>query len=76
MKDGKSFGEGHRMFDVLRNGGTIARQNVSVSEVSSTKHLSLQDYAKEFDWNMYKVVLPIPKAEMDANSNMEQNPDY
>lgn len=70
------FGEGHRMFDVLRNGGTIARQNVSVSEVSSTKHLSLQDYAKEFDWNMYKVVLPIPKAEMDANSNMEQNPDY
>ena len=70
------FGEGHRMFDVLRNGGTIIRKNVSISAISSTKHLSLQDYAKEFDWNMYKVVLPIPKAEIDANPNMEQNPEY
>lgn len=72
------FGEGHRMFDVLRNGGKIVREDVSVSEISDTKHLSLQDYAKEFDWNMYKVVLPIPKAEMDANPNMagQQNPGY
>lgn len=70
------FGEGHRMFDVIRNGGTITRKDVSVKDVSSTKHLSLQDYAKEFDWNMYKVVLPIPKAEMDANPNIVQNPGY
>lgn len=73
------YGEGHRFFDVLRTGGTIKRQDVKVSEISSTKHLSaLQDYAKEFDWNMYKVVLPIPKAEIDANPNMkdQQNPEY
>lgn len=72
------YGEGHRFFDVLRTGGTIKRENVSVKEISSTKHLSLQDYAKEFDWNMYKVVLPIPKAEIDANPNMkgQQNPGY
>ena len=72
------YGEGHRFFDVLRTGGTIKRENVSVKEISNTKHLSLQDYAKEFDWNMYKVVLPIPKAEIDANPNMkdQQNPGY
>lgn len=72
------YGEGHRMFDVIRNGGTVKRTDVSISAISSTKHLSLQDYAKEFDWTMYKVVLPIPKAEMDANPNMasQQNPGY
>lgn len=72
------FGEGHRMFDVLRNGGTIKRTDVSISDFSDTEHLNLQDYAREFDWNMYKVVLPIPKAEMDANPNMkdQQNPGY
>lgn len=71
------YGEGHRMFDVLRNGGTIERTNAKVSGLS-TSHLTLQDYAKKFDWTMYKVVLPIPKAEMDANLNMkgQQNPGY
>lgn len=72
------FGEGHRMFDVLRNGGTIERKDIKQSDMSSTKHLTLQDYARKFDWSMYKVVFPIPKAEMDANENMrgQQNPGY
>ncbi|MEG2277485.1 MAG: RagB/SusD family nutrient uptake outer membrane protein [Odoribacter sp.] len=72
------FGEGHRMFDVIRNGGTIERKNVKQSDISSTKHLDLQDYATKFDWTMHKVVLPIPKAELDANENMkgQQNPGY
>lgn len=70
------YGEGHRFFDVLRTGGTIKRENVSVDKIKSTKHLSMQDMVKEFDWNMYKVVLPIPKAEIDANPNIKQNPGY
>lgn len=72
------FGEGQRMFDVIRNGMKIKREDVSLKELSSTKHLSLQSYAKEFDWNMFKVVLAIPKAELDANPNMagQQNPNY
>lgn len=72
------YGEGHRMFDVLRNGGTVERKDVKVSDISSTKHLTMQSYAKKFDWTMYKVVLPIPKTELDANPNMsgQQNPGY
>lgn len=74
------FGEGHRMFDVLRTGGTIKRYDVNVKGFESTAHLAsnLQSYVWEFDWNMYKVVLPIPKAELDANPNMrgQQNPGY
>lgn len=70
------YGEGHRFFDVLRTGGTIKRETVEVKNISSTKHLSMEDMVKEFDWNMYKVVLPIPKAEIDANPNIKQNPGY
>jgi hypothetical protein len=29
-----------------------------------------------FNWNYYKCVLPIPKAEMDVNPNLKQNPGY
>jgi len=29
-----------------------------------------------YDWNFYMIVLPVPKKEMDANPNMEQNPGY
>ena len=29
-----------------------------------------------YDWNFHKILLPIPKKEMDANPNMKQNPGY
>jgi hypothetical protein len=29
-----------------------------------------------FDWSYYRVVLPIPKAEINANPNILQNPGY
>ena len=29
-----------------------------------------------FNWDYFKCVLAIPKAEMDANENMVQNPGY
>ena len=65
--------EGHRMFDVIRNGMTIERYDVSNSKIKNTKHFSKN---LEFDWNFYRIVLPIPKAEMDTNPNMVQNPEY
>jgi len=65
------FGEGHRFFDAMRNGITIERKGKS--------HLTaLTDAARKFNWDYYKIVLPIPKYEMDANPNMrdQQNSGY
>lgn len=70
------FGEGHRMFDALRDGGYVERKNVSNSTISSTKHLGMMDEAKKFNWNSKLAVLPIPISETDANSNIKQNEGY
>ena len=67
--------EGHRMFDILRNGLTVERIDEKDSKISKTRHYASAD-AMKFDWNWYKVVLPIPKREMDANPQMVQNPGY
>lgn len=64
--------EGHRMFDAIRNGLTITRYDEK-TDLTKTKHFSKN---LEYDWNFHKIVLPIPKAEMDTNPNMEQNPGY
>jgi hypothetical protein len=72
-------GEGHRLYDVMRNGLKCVRKNTSDAaiqkKISKTKHLS-GTYPKEYDNTYYKIVLPIPKAEMDVNTNLEQNPEY
>ncbi len=65
--------EGHRMYDVIRNGLTVERKDVEEKNLSKTKHNT--SYMK-YDWNFYMIVLPIPKKEMDANANMKQNPGY
>ena len=70
------FGEGHRMFDAIRNNRRIERTDVSVSAISSTSHYELLPESKSFDWTYFRVVLPIPKAEMNANPNLVQNPEY
>lgn len=65
------FGEGHRAFDLLRNGLTIKRIGDS--------HLSdLKAETKTLDWNNFRVILPVPKKEMDANPAMrdQQNPGW
>lgn len=64
--------EGHRMFDAIRNGLTITRHDEK-TDLTKTKHFSKN---LEYDWNFYKIVLPIPKAEIDTNPNMEQNLGY
>lgn len=72
------FGEGHRFFDALRNHKTIVRKESTKEfpEISDTEHLKMVDESMSFDWNYYRVVLPIPKAEMNSNPNMVQNPTY
>ena len=65
--------EGHRVFDIIRNGMTVERNDVPNSKIKNTKHFSKN---LEFDWNFYRIVLPIPKAEMDTNPNMVQNDGY
>lgn len=60
------MGEGHRLFDAMRNNVTIERLGES--------HFSKQTIKIDD----FKIILPIPKREMEANENMrdQQNPGY
>lgn len=74
-------GEGHRFFDAIRNGKHITRTKTvfNAGGAGVDAHLpSIVPEAWNFNWNYYKVVLAIPKAEMDANENIrdQQNPGY
>ncbi len=74
-------GEGHRFFDAIRNGKRITRTTTEAAIGTTVKvsHLPLiVPEAWDFDWTYYKVVLPIPKSEMDANPTIrdQQNPGY
>lgn len=67
--------EGHRMFDAVRDGGQLLRHDEDThGHTTRTKHFTMKD--EPYDWNFYKIVLPIPTREMKANSNMRQNPGY
>lgn len=72
------FGEGHRMFDAIRNHKRIERTEATKTfpEIADTKHISMLEESMSFDWSYYRVVLPIPKAEINANPNILQNPSY
>ncbi len=52
---------------------TVKRIDVKDSDINKTKHNTAY---MEYDWNFHKILLPIPKKEMDANPNMKQNPGY
>ncbi len=68
-------GEGHRLFDAMRNNETIVRYT---SEADKGYHTSLLKEAQSFDRTFYKVLLPIPQAEIDVNPVIaeQQNPGY
>lgn len=66
-------GEGHRMYDLMRNGLPVKRVNETDKAISKTKHNTAY---MEYDWNFFRIVLPIPKAEIDTNPNIQQNPGY
>ena len=56
--------EGHELFDLARTGRSLAREDFGGAV---NKNISFPDYR----WAM-----PIPQGELDANENMEQNPEY
>lgn len=56
--------EGHQVFDLARTGRELKRDDFSGAE---NQNIPFPDYR----WAM-----PIPQAEMDANDNMVQNPEY
>ena len=60
--------EGHRLFDILRVGEVVKR--------TGTDHFLNMTDLTTITWDDYRIVMPIPQAEMDANSNMIQNPEY
>lgn len=62
------FGEGHRSFDLLRNGMTIYRSDDEASR------MFLPEHAKVIDWNNIRCVLPIPTQEIETNPNVKPNP--
>ncbi|RPH31668.1 MAG: RagB/SusD family nutrient uptake outer membrane protein [Bacteroidales bacterium] len=65
------IGEGHRLFDAMRN-------NITITRTGTSHLLDLTAEEKTYNWGWYKIVLPIPKAEIDANPNIrdQQNPGY
>jgi hypothetical protein len=69
-------GEGHRLYDLMRNNLRVQRVDETDSKVSKIP----AHYSKylDFDRTFHMIVLPIPKAEMDANPSLkdQQNPGY
>ena len=68
-------GEGHRFFDLLRNGKQVVRYT---NDTDQGFHLALDAASRSFDVDYFRAILPIPKNEVDANPNIaaQQNPGY
>ena len=60
--------EGHRLYDILRQGEEITRKG-GYHFLNATDLITV-------NWSDYRTVMPIPQSEMDANTNMVQNPEY
>lgn len=64
------IGEGHRLYDLMRNNLECDRSgnwsNAIISEAASLK----------FNRDYFRVILAVPQAELNANKNMVQNPGY
>ncbi|MDR1525009.1 MAG: RagB/SusD family nutrient uptake outer membrane protein, partial [Tannerella sp.] len=63
-------GEGHRLFDAMRNNRTIERKGKSHNSALLT------DETRSFNRDFYKILMPVPTGEMNVNPNMQQNPGY
>ncbi|WP_333802319.1 RagB/SusD family nutrient uptake outer membrane protein [Sphingobacterium multivorum] len=63
-------GEGHRLFDAMRNNMRIERKGAA--HVSP----SLRPETKSFDRTFFKTLMAIPRVEIDANNNIVQNEGY
>lgn len=69
------IGEGQRFFDAMRNDETIVRYT---SAENQGLHYTLIAESQKFDRTYFRVLLPIPVAEVNANSVLrgQQNPGY
>ncbi len=63
-------GEGHRLYDAMRNNQTIERKGASHNSDLLTAE------TRKFNRDFYKIILPIPRGEINVNSNIIQNPGY
>jgi len=63
-------GEGHRLFDAMRNNLRIERKSASHSSPSLTAQ------TKSFDRTFSKILMAVPRIEMDVNPNITQNDGY
>jgi len=61
-------GEGHVYFDYIRNKKDIVR--------TGDDHFTSAITGKTIEWEDYRIIQPIPRKELNANSNMIQNPEY
>lgn len=52
---------------------TVQRIDETDSKLSKTEH---NTQYMDYDWDFYKIILPIPKHEINANPNIKQNPGY
>ncbi len=67
------IGEGQRYFDALRNNETITRYT---SESDKGWHDDLAKEERSFNRDYYKAISAIPQSEINANPDIEQNPNY
>lgn len=63
-------GEGHRLYDAMRNNQTIERKGASHTSALLTNE------TRTFNRDFYNILMPIPRGEMNVNPNMVQNPGY
>lgn len=69
------FGEGHRLFDLLRNDKKVVKYT---SAADQGWHTTIEKDSQTFDRTYYRAILPIPDREVSANATLkaQQNPGY
>ena len=67
-------GEGHRFYDLMRNGLRCER----FYDGKPGWHVPLTDASRSFDHTYFRTLLPIPKSELDVSAALakQQNPGY
>ncbi|MDR3268382.1 MAG: RagB/SusD family nutrient uptake outer membrane protein [Tannerella sp.] len=72
-KSKELYCEGHRYFDMMRHG-----RSITFNDEILQGSISASVRPKTIDKTFYKTILPIPKAELDANPALvsQQNPGY
>lgn len=58
------IGEGHRMFDLLRNNLRVTRINETDDMMKEVVHFADEKTSMDFDRNYYRTILPIPQKKL------------